>query len=65
MEARVCSVCYEPLVAGSLGGAVGCINGHAIHAHCATNLALGGGACALCRQPLYGATMTKEDSLYI
>ena len=40
---------------------MGCLNGHAIHAACAADLALGGGVCPTCRAPLYYAQVPKAE----
>merc|ERR1719359_1047870 len=58
----LCPVCAEEIKgAGKRGGAVGCLNGHAIHAACAADLALGGGVCPTCRAPLYYAQVLKAE----
>merc|ERR1719247_440956 len=58
----LCPVCAEEIRgAGKRGGAVGCLNGHAIHAACAADLVLGGGVCPTCRDPLYFATVPSRE----
>ena len=51
---EACCCCGDAIDAATApDGAVGCLNGHAMHAACAADLLLGGGGCPICRQPLY------------
>eukprot|EP00931_Biecheleriopsis_adriatica_P020245 TRINITY_DN13598_c0_g1_i1.p1 TRINITY_DN13598_c0_g1~~TRINITY_DN13598_c0_g1_i1.p1 ORF type:complete len:1425 (+),score=288.78 TRINITY_DN13598_c0_g1_i1:78-4352(+) len=62
-ESAMCPVCAEEIRgAEQLGGVVGCLKGHAIHAACAADLTLGGGACPTCRSPLYYAQVSKAEA---
>jgi hypothetical protein len=49
-----CAVCFDS-VRGAPGGLVSCLSGHALHASCAADLLLSGGACPECREPLFYA----------
>lgn len=57
-----CPVCQDLVrdAAGPGEDFVGCIQGHVIHASCASDLLLGGGNCPTCRDSLFRA---RGDSL--
>lgn len=42
-------------------GVVGCLQGHAMHASCASDLMLGGGKCPTCRQTLFFPKLTNSE----
>ena len=62
----LCPVCYDavpPLdsvgcLGGGSAGAQG--GGHGLHAACASDLLLGGGACPECREPLFFAKVCGQ-----
>jgi len=57
-----CAVCYDSMViASSPGGLVSCLGGHTLHAGCASELLLGGGACPECREPLFFAKLEMRE----
>ena len=57
-----CAVCYDSMAsASSPGGLVSCLGGHALHAGCASELLLGGGACPECREPLFFAKLETHE----
>jgi len=59
-----CAVCYDSMaIENSPGGLVSCLGGHALHAGCASELLLGGGACPECREPLFFAKIEKSEAL--
>ena len=65
-SALMCPICFDNVViegaAASSGGAVSCLAGHAMHAACASGLALSGGACPECREPLFFAKLDPAES---
>jgi len=65
-SALMCPICFDNVViegeAASSGGAVSCLAGHAMHAACASGLALSGGACPECREPLFFAKLNPMDA---
>jgi len=62
-----CAVCSEAICSDSdpfavARGAVGCLNGHALHAACAADVALGGGTCPTCRAHLHHAQLPEAEA---
>ncbi|KAL3936640.1 MAG: hypothetical protein SGBAC_008085 [Bacillariaceae sp.] len=43
-------------------GAVGCLNGHALHPSCAADYLLSGGNCPTCREPLFFPKVGKAEA---
>jgi len=64
--ALTCPICFDTVelegAAAGSGGAVSCFNGHAMHAACASGLALSGGACPECREPLFFAKLNPIEA---
>ena len=64
--AHMCPICFDTVeiegAAVGSGGAVSCLSGHAMHAACASGLALSGGACPECREPLFFAKLNPVEA---